>query len=64
MPIVYVNDNFGQWRSDFRHTVAHCAAAALPGHASRAAYVRRRDYWPEAEALRVLQHDSFAARQP
>jgi nicotinamidase-related amidase len=21
---VYVNDNFGQWKSDFRHTVEHC----------------------------------------
>jgi nicotinamidase-related amidase len=23
IPVVYVNDNFGQWRSDFRQTVAH-----------------------------------------
>ena len=26
IPIVYVNDNFGQWKSDFRHTVEHCCA--------------------------------------
>ena len=29
--MVYVNDNFGQWRSDFRRTVAHCTAASSPG---------------------------------
>ena len=23
IPTIYVNDNFGQWRSDFRKTVAH-----------------------------------------
>jgi nicotinamidase-related amidase len=31
VPAIYVNDNFGQWRSDFRRTVAHCTAAASPG---------------------------------
>ena len=31
LPIVYVNDNFGQWRSDFRQTVSHCASHASPG---------------------------------
>ena len=31
LPIVYVNDNFGQWRSDFRQTVRHCASHASPG---------------------------------
>ena len=24
IPTVYVNDNFGRWRSDFRTLVAHC----------------------------------------
>jgi nicotinamidase-related amidase len=24
VPVVYVNDNFGRWRSDFRQTVSHC----------------------------------------
>ncbi len=24
VPVVYVNDNFGRWRSDFRHQVTHC----------------------------------------
>jgi nicotinamidase-related amidase len=31
IPVVYVNDNFGQWRSDFRQTVAHCTSRASPG---------------------------------
>ena len=25
VPVIYVNDNFGRWKSDFRHTVDHCA---------------------------------------
>jgi nicotinamidase-related amidase len=25
VPVIYVNDNFGQWKSDFRRTVAYCA---------------------------------------
>jgi nicotinamidase-related amidase len=31
MPIVYVNDNFGRWRSDFRATVDHCMRDDAPG---------------------------------
>ena len=31
IPVVYVNDNFGRWRSDFRHTVAHCTSPSSPG---------------------------------
>jgi nicotinamidase-related amidase len=31
VPCIYVNDNFGQWRSDFRKTVAHCTAKASKG---------------------------------
>src|ERR1044071_5303382 len=25
VPVIYVNDNFGRWRSDFRRTVDYCA---------------------------------------
>ena len=25
VPVVYVNDNFGRWKSDFRRTVEHCS---------------------------------------
>jgi nicotinamidase-related amidase len=31
VPAIYVNDNFGQWRSDFRQTVAHCTAKSSRG---------------------------------
>jgi nicotinamidase-related amidase len=31
IPVVYVNDNFGQWRSDFRHTVEHCCNSGCLG---------------------------------
>src|SRR4051794_25195941 len=31
VPCVYVNDNFGKWRSDFRQTVAHCTSRSSPG---------------------------------
>src|ERR1041385_1444230 len=31
VPVIYVNDNFGQWRSDFRQTVAHCLKPSSPG---------------------------------
>ena len=28
VPVVYVNDNFGRWKSDFRRTVEHCTQHA------------------------------------
>jgi nicotinamidase-related amidase len=31
IPCIYVNDNFGRWRSDFRQTVSHCTARSSPG---------------------------------
>ena len=31
IPAIYINDNFGQWRSDFRKTVAHCTSRRSPG---------------------------------
>ena len=31
VPAIYINDNFGQWRSDFRNTVAHCISRSSPG---------------------------------
>jgi nicotinamidase-related amidase len=49
VPIIYVNDNFGQWRSDFRRTVAHCTSKASPGR-----LVSRR--------LRPTPHDYFVLK--
>jgi nicotinamidase-related amidase len=31
IPTVYVNDNFGRWRSDFRTVVAHCGSPRSRG---------------------------------
>jgi nicotinamidase-related amidase len=33
IPTVYVNDNFGRWRSDFRRLVAHCLGSRARGRA-------------------------------
>jgi nicotinamidase-related amidase len=46
VPAIYVNDNFGQWRSDFRSTVAHCSSPAAPGHrVSRRLKPKASDYF-------------------
>ena len=31
IPTIYVNDNFGRWRSDFRAIVQYCTTADVPG---------------------------------
>lgn len=31
VPVIYVNDNFGRWRSDFKSHVTHCLEADVPG---------------------------------
>ena len=46
VPTIYINDNFGQWRSDFRRTVSHCTARSAPGHrVSRRLRPTARDYF-------------------
>lgn len=46
VPAIYINDNFGQWRSDFRRTVAHCTARSSPGRrVSRRLRPTTRDYF-------------------
>jgi nicotinamidase-related amidase len=46
VPAIYINDNFGQWRSDFRRTVAHCTARSSPGHrVSKRLRPTARDYF-------------------
>jgi nicotinamidase-related amidase len=46
VPSIYINDNFGQWRSDFRRTVAHCTSRSSPGHrVSRRLRPTARDYF-------------------
>ena len=31
LPTIYINDNFGKWRSDFRTLVEHCINDDVPG---------------------------------
>jgi len=46
VPAIYINDNFGQWRSDFRQTVAHCTRPASPGRVvSRRLRPSAKDYF-------------------
>ena len=49
IPVVYVNDNFGRWRSDFRQTVAHCLDPRVRGH-------------PLAERLEPAADDYFVLK--
>jgi nicotinamidase-related amidase len=32
IPVIYVNDNFGRWQSDFRRQVQHCLRGESRGH--------------------------------
>lgn len=32
VPVIYVNDNFGRWQSDFRDLIDQCTSPACPGH--------------------------------
>jgi nicotinamidase-related amidase len=46
IPTLYVNDNFGKWRSDFRQTVAHCTSRSSPGRVvSQRLRPTSRDYF-------------------
>jgi nicotinamidase-related amidase len=46
VPSIYINDNFGRWRSDFRKTVAHCTARSSPGRlVSQRLRPTERDYF-------------------
>ena len=57
IPTVYVNDNFGRWRSDFRQTVAHCLEPGVRGRALAQLLA------PEADDYFVLKpkHSGFQA---
>ena len=46
IPTIYVNDNFGQWRSDFRQTVEHCCSDSSRGREiSRMLHPADADYF-------------------
>ena len=49
VPVVYVNDNFGKWRSDFRSILAHCLREGVRGR-------------PIAELLKPGDDDYFVLK--
>jgi len=49
VPVVYVNDNFGRWRSDFRSILSHCLREGVPGK-------------PIAELLKPDEDDYFVLK--
>lgn len=49
VPIIYVNDNFGRWRSDLNATVEHCRRQGCPGR-------------PIVELLRPEESDYFVLK--
>jgi nicotinamidase-related amidase len=49
IPVVYVNDNFGRWRSDFNQQVEHCQHENVAGKAL-------------VEKLRPERHDYFVLK--
>jgi nicotinamidase-related amidase len=49
IPAVYVNDNFGRWRSDFREAVEHCLHGGVRGR-------------PLAEVLLPQEDDYFVLK--
>jgi nicotinamidase-related amidase len=49
VPVVYVNDNFGRWRSDFRSILAHCLREGVAGK-------------PIAELLKPDEDDYFVLK--
>jgi len=55
VPVVYVNDNFGQWRSDFKSTIAGCTRPEARGREVSAALA------PEPDDYFVLKpgHSGF-----
>ena len=49
IPVIYANDNFGRWRSDFRETVRHCLEDDVRGQ-------------PLAELLKPDAEDYFVLK--
>jgi nicotinamidase-related amidase len=49
IPVIYANDNFGRWRSDFREVVEHVLEDGVPGR-------------PVAELLRPEEDDYFVLK--
>jgi nicotinamidase-related amidase len=57
IPVIYVNDNFGRWRSDFRELVEHCLADGARG----AEVVRQIEPDPDDYFILKPKHSGFYA---
>jgi len=55
IPVIYVNDNFGKWQSDFQKQVQHCLQDGVPGQ------MLAEKLKPEADDYFVLKpkHSGF-----
>jgi nicotinamidase-related amidase len=45
VPVIYVNDNFGRWKSDFRRTLDHCARCGRGRDVVRLLRPEEKDYF-------------------
>jgi len=45
VPVIYVNDNFGRWKSDFQRTVEHCARSDRGSELVRLLRPEENDYF-------------------
>jgi nicotinamidase-related amidase len=46
VPVIYANDNFGNWRSNFKEVVKHCTRAGAKGRGvTRRLIPHRQDYF-------------------
>jgi nicotinamidase-related amidase len=55
VPVIYVNDNFGQWRSDWRQVIDICLAESSPGRGM----VARLQPHPEDYFVLKPMHSGF-----
>jgi Isochorismatase family len=59
VPVIYVNDNFGRWKSDFRRTVDHCEGCGRGRDVVKLLGARgNRLFRAQAKAFRLFLHDS------
>src|SRR5436853_5502046 len=45
VPVIYVNDNFGRWKSDFRRTIDHCVRHGRGGDVVKLLRPDQSDYF-------------------
>jgi nicotinamidase-related amidase len=65
IPVIYINDNFGRWQSDFRRLIDHCLNDGVPGEAlARALLPEDDDYFvlkPKHSAFYATTLDTLLA---